>query len=161
MELAGIEPASKQGNHTLSTRLFQTLIFVLQQDLDHQLEPYPLNFIVHTGLWTTIPDLPAPLGPWIRNNTLGATSRPATLWPDWALIYYASIRQREHTHCCQLIFWPNWFRSLQPSLRVLTYHLNLLSNPVNPKFATCKQPTTWLKTYAPISDFIAIMGMQR
>ncbi len=78
VELAGIEPASKQGNHTLSTRLFQTLIFVLQQDLDHQLEPYPLNLITTTGLAMTIPDFPAPLNPQIRNNILGATSRPVT-----------------------------------------------------------------------------------
>ena len=28
VELAGVEPASKQGNHTLSTRLFQPLVFV-------------------------------------------------------------------------------------------------------------------------------------
>jgi len=28
VELAGVEPASKQGNHTLSTRLFQPSIFV-------------------------------------------------------------------------------------------------------------------------------------
>ena len=78
VELAGVEPASKQGNHTLSTRLFQTLVFVLQQDLDHQLKPYPLNFIMTPGLDMTIPDLPAPLDPRIRNNTLGATSRPIT-----------------------------------------------------------------------------------
>ena len=79
VELAGVEPASKQGNHTLSTRLFQTLVFVPQQDLDHQLRPYPLNFIMTTRLGMTIPDLPAPLDPQIRNNTLGATSRPVTL----------------------------------------------------------------------------------
>ena len=48
------------------------------------------------------------------------------------VIYCTSIRQREHTCCCQLIFWPNWLWSLQSSLRMLTYHLNLLSNPVNP-----------------------------
>ncbi len=78
VELAGVEPASKQGNHTLSTRLFQTLVFVPQQDLDHQLRPYPLNFIMTTRLGMTIPDLPAPLDPRIRNNTLGATSRPVT-----------------------------------------------------------------------------------
>ena len=34
MELEGIEPSSKQGNHTLSTRLFQPLIFVRQQDIN-------------------------------------------------------------------------------------------------------------------------------
>jgi len=43
VELAGFEPASAQGNHTVSTRLFQTLVFEQQQDLDHQLMPYPLK----------------------------------------------------------------------------------------------------------------------
>ena len=44
VELEGVEPSSKQGNHTLSTCLFLTLVFVLQQDQDHQLQPYPLKF---------------------------------------------------------------------------------------------------------------------
>ena len=39
VELEGVEPSSKQRNHTLSTRLFQTLVFEQQQDLDHQLMP--------------------------------------------------------------------------------------------------------------------------
>ncbi len=36
VELEGVEPSSKQGNHTLSTRLFWPLVFVLWQDPDHQ-----------------------------------------------------------------------------------------------------------------------------
>ena len=36
VELAGVEPASKQGNHTLSTRLFRPSIFEQGQDPDHQ-----------------------------------------------------------------------------------------------------------------------------
>ena len=47
VELEGVEPSSKQGNNTLSTRLFQPLIFELWQDLDHQPQPYPLKF--HQG----------------------------------------------------------------------------------------------------------------
>jgi len=39
VELEGVEPSSKQGNHTLSTRLFQPSVFERQQDLDHQLPP--------------------------------------------------------------------------------------------------------------------------
>ena len=39
VELVGFEPTSKQGNHTLSTRLFQPLVFVRRQDLDHQPAP--------------------------------------------------------------------------------------------------------------------------
>ena len=36
VELVGVEPTSAQGNHTLSTRLFQPLVFEHRQDLDHQ-----------------------------------------------------------------------------------------------------------------------------
>ena len=61
VELEGVEPSSAQGNHTLSTRLFQPLVFVHQQDLDHQLMPYPLNFTVTSRPMTAISDLPAPL----------------------------------------------------------------------------------------------------
>ena len=43
VEMEGIEPSSKQGSHTLSTCLFQPSVFVQQQDLDHQLLPYPLR----------------------------------------------------------------------------------------------------------------------
>ncbi len=78
VELAGVEPASKQGNHTLSTCLFQTLAFVPWQDLDHQPRPYLLNFIISSEPNMTIPDFPAPLDPQIRDYTLGATSRPIT-----------------------------------------------------------------------------------
>ena len=46
VELEGFEPSSAQGNHTLSTRLFQPLVFVTWQDLDHQPCPYPLR--IHT-----------------------------------------------------------------------------------------------------------------
>ena len=97
------------------------------------------NFHLHIGAWTD----------YFRFNLrrlifgFGTTSSERRLVPLPSsgikpVIYYTSIRQREHTHCCQLIFWPNVLRSLQPSLRVLTYHLNLLSNPVNPMMA-CKK----------------------
>ena len=39
VELEVIEPSSKQGHPVLSTRLFQTLVVGMQQDLDHQLHP--------------------------------------------------------------------------------------------------------------------------
>ena len=47
VELVGFEPTSKQGNHMLSTCLFQPSVFVPRQDLDHQSRPYPLKF--HPG----------------------------------------------------------------------------------------------------------------
>ena len=43
VELEGIEPSSKQGNHTLSTRLSRPSIFVHKQDPSHPLMPYPLR----------------------------------------------------------------------------------------------------------------------
>lgn len=43
VEMEGIEPSSKQGSHTLSTCLFLPWVFVMQQDQDHQLHPYPLR----------------------------------------------------------------------------------------------------------------------
>ena len=47
--------------------------------------------------------------------------------------YCTSFRQRERTLFRQLIFWPTWLWSPQSSLRMLTYHLGSLSNPVTPK----------------------------
>jgi len=78
VELVGFEPTSKQGNHMLSTRLFRPSVFVLQQDPDHQLQPYPLNFTCTARQMQAIPDFTAPLCPQIRNNILGAMSRSAT-----------------------------------------------------------------------------------
>ena len=78
VELEGIEPSSAQGNHTLSTRLFQPLVFEAWQDLDHQPYPYLLNFTHASEPTQAISDCPAPLDPQIRNNILGAMSRSIT-----------------------------------------------------------------------------------
>ena len=52
VELVGFEPTSKQGNHMLSTCLFQPSVFVLRQDLDHQSQPYPLKLHPCTEAYT-------------------------------------------------------------------------------------------------------------
>ena len=44
VELEGIEPSSKQGNHMLSTRLSRPSVFEQKQDPGHPLLPYPLKF---------------------------------------------------------------------------------------------------------------------
>lgn len=49
VELVGFEPTSKQGNHTLSTRLSLPLVFEHKQDQSHPLMPYPLNFHPDSG----------------------------------------------------------------------------------------------------------------
>lgn len=79
VELVGFEPTSAQGNHVLSTRLSQPLVFERRQDLGHQSSPYPLKFTYDTGLPPAIPDLPAPLDLRIRDNILGAVSRRTIL----------------------------------------------------------------------------------
>ena len=105
MELVGFEPTSKRGNHTLSTCLFQTLIFVLRQDLDHQPEPYLLKFHHPCGAKNDYFRFACAALP-IRFGTT-SMERRLVLLPCKRIkpvIYCTSIRQREHTHCCQLIF---------------------------------------------------------
>lgn len=136
MELEGVEPSSKQGNHTLSTRLFRPSVFELQQDPDHQLQPYPLKFhhareATHDYFRFNRTALPKRFGTTAFEQCL-------VLSPcDWIkpIIYYTSIRQRERNYFRQINFRPLRFRSQQTTLRVLTYHSNPLSNPVNPSLS--------------------------
>ena len=104
VELVGFEPTSKQGNHTLSTCLFQPSVFVTQQDPDHQLRPYPLKLHpcgeAHTGYFRfTCTALPS-----------DSEQHP---WSDVSfrqpcggikLIYCTSIKQRERSCFRQLNF---------------------------------------------------------
>ena len=98
VELEGIEPSSKQGNHTLSTRLFRPSVFVPPQDPDHQRRPYPLKLHHTRG---------AGRG-YSRFNRTACSERFGTTASGRCLvlspcdgikpvIYYASIRQRERT----------------------------------------------------------------
>ena len=132
------------GNRTLvQTRkpyafymLIPVFIFVMQQDLDHQLHPYLLKFHLTVGA----PDrlFPIFLHRLILRFGTRSLERCLVLSPCKRIkpvIYCTSIRQRERSCFRQLIVRPTRFRSPQPSLRMLTYHLILLSNPVNPKIA--------------------------
>ena len=81
----------------------------------------------------TISDLPAPL--YLPDSEQHPEERCLVPLPSRGIkpvIYCTSIRQRERTVFRQLIVRPNGLWSIQPSLRMLTYHLGLLSNPVNP-----------------------------
>ena len=102
VELVGFEPTSKQGNHMLSTCLFQPSVFVLRQDLDHQSQPYPLKLHPSTEAYTdyfrfTCTALPS-----------DSEQHP---WSDVSfrqpcggikLIYCTSIKQRERSCFRQL-----------------------------------------------------------
>ena len=48
-------------------------------------------------------------------------------------VYYTSTKQRERKKFRQLICWSLIFRSQATMLRMLTYHLNSLSNPISPE----------------------------
>ena len=109
MELEGVEPSSKQGNHTLS------------HDTEACQDYFRFNLRrLFFRFGTTSSERRLVLLPCKRIKLV---------------IYCASIKQREHTHCCQLNFRPKGLGSLQSRLRVLTYHLILLSNPVNPRLS--------------------------
>src|SRR5574344_1296127 len=102
--MEGFEPSSKQGNHTLSTRLFQPSVFELQQDLDHPLQPYPLIFIIVSRHTKTIPDYSYTARP--ESFGARASERCLVLSPsDWIKpVYHTSTRQRERNYFRQINF---------------------------------------------------------
>ena len=104
VDLVGVEPTSAQGNHMLSTRLFQTLIFVIWQDLNHQPYPYPLKF--HRGIEAYNDYFRFICTAW--PTRFGTTSVERCLVPSPCdgikpVIYCTSIRQRERNCFRQLI----------------------------------------------------------
>ena len=135
MELEGVEPSSKQGNHTLSTCLFRTWFSCCDKTRTTHRQPYLLKLHLPTGASRRL--FPIFLHRLILR--FGTTSLERCLVPlpgrrIKPVIYCTSIRQRERSCFRQLIVRPNGLWSLQPSLRMLTYHLVLPSNPVKPKY---------------------------
>lgn len=105
VELEGVEPSSKQGNHTLSTCLFQPSVFVLRQDPDHQSQPYPLKF--HHTAGARHDYFRFNCTAWPKSFGTTAFERCLVLLPcSWIkpIIYYTSIRQREHNCFRQINF---------------------------------------------------------
>ena len=110
VELEGIEPSSAQGNHTLSTCLFQPSIFEVWQDLDHQSYPYPLKF--HPCNEAYMNYFRFTCTAW--STRFGTTSVERCPVPapcaGIKLIYCTSIKQRERSYFRQLIFCSLGFR---------------------------------------------------
>ena len=110
VELEGIEPSSAQGNHTLSTCLFQPSIFEVWQDLDHQSYPYPLKF--HPCNEAYMNYFRFACTAW--STRFGTTSVERCPVPapcaGIKLIYCTSIKQRERSYFRQLIFCSLGFR---------------------------------------------------
>ena len=104
VELVGFEPTSKQGNHMLSTCLFQPSVFVPRQDLDHQPRPYPLKLHQCTEAYTdyfrftcTAESLDSEQHPWSDVSFCQPCG-------GIKLIYCTSIKQRERNCFRQLNF---------------------------------------------------------
>ena len=110
VELEGFEPSSAQGNHTLSTCLFQPSVFEAWQDLDHQSYPYPLKF--HPCNEAYMNYFRFTCTAW--STRFGTTSVERCLVPapcaGIKLVYYTSTRQRERSYFRQLIFCSLGFR---------------------------------------------------
>ena len=104
VELEGIEPSSKRGNHKLSTCLSPTSVFVRGQDRSHQPAPYPLKFHAgHEALPALFPILLCRFAK--RFGTRAFERHPvSTTLAEIKLIYCTSIKQREHSFRCQIIF---------------------------------------------------------
>ena len=105
VDLVGVEPTSAQGNPTLSTRLFQPLVFVCRQDLDHQPTSYPLNFHQCSEAYTDYSrfNLHRLLSGFGTRSSERCLVQLSNSWIK-PVIYCTSIRQRERNYFRQLIF---------------------------------------------------------
>ena len=104
VELEGIEPSSKRGNHTLSTCLSLPSVFECRQDQSHQPAPYPLKFRKSHGERLML--FPILLCRFTKRFGTRAFERHlvSTTLAEIKLIYCTSIKQREHSFRCQIIF---------------------------------------------------------
>ena len=111
VELEGIEPSSAQGNHTLSTCLFQPSIFEVWQDLDHQSQPYPLK--LHLSIEAYTDYFRFTCTAWPSDSEQHPWSDVSFRQPCGGikLIYCTSIKQRERSCFRQLNCWSLRLRS--------------------------------------------------
>ena len=119
---------------TRNTYAFYTfilaLIFVRRQDPSHQPPAYLLDFRYHIAACDTYSVYFCAAKSFSPQTRLGATSR-SSAWRPKKLIYYTSIRQREHKKYCQLCFEAR-LTSVASLLGVLTQPFYLLSKPNSP-----------------------------
>ena len=112
--------------------LILALIFVRQQDPSHQPPTYLLRFrsrIAACDIYSV--NSCATIYPFSPQTRLGVTSRSGALHPN-TLIYYTSIKQREHKFFRQLYFEAR-LKSIASLLCVLTQPFYLLSKPNSPR----------------------------
>ena len=104
VDLGRIELPSKRGNHMLSTCLSLPSVFEHKQDQSHQPMPYPLIFRKSYGEELKLS--PILLCHFIKRFGARAFERHlvSTTLAEIKLIYYTSIKQREHNFRCQIKF---------------------------------------------------------
>ena len=104
VDLGRIELPSKRGNHMLSTCLSLPKIFEHKQDQSHQPMPYLLIFRKSYGEELKLS--PILLCRFIKRFGARAFERHlvSTTLAEIKLIYYTSIKQREHNFRCQIKF---------------------------------------------------------
>ena len=104
VDLGRIELPSKRGNHMLSTCLSLPSVFEHKQDQSHQPMPYPLIFRKSYGEELKLS--PILLCRFIKRFGARAFERHlvSTTLAEIKLIYYTSIKQREHNFRCQIKF---------------------------------------------------------
>ena len=104
VDLGRIELPSKRGNHMLSTCLSLPSVFEHKQDQSHQPMPYLLIFRKSYGEELKLS--PILLCRFIKRFGTRAFERHlvSTTLAEIKLIYYTSIKQREHNFRCQINF---------------------------------------------------------
>ena len=104
VDLGRIELPSKRGNHMLSTCLSLPSVFEHKQDQSHQPMPYPLIF--RKSYEEELKLSPILLCRFIKRFGARAFERHlvSTTLAEIKLIYYTSIKQREHNFRCQINF---------------------------------------------------------
>ena len=104
VDLGRIELPSKRGNHMLSTCLSLPSVFEHKQDQSHQPMPYLLIFRKSYGEELKLS--PILLCRFIKRFGARAFERHlvSTTLAEIKLIYYTSIKQREHNFRCQINF---------------------------------------------------------
>ena len=129
--------------------LISAFVFVMQQDLSHQLHPYPL--IIHQIVEAQSDYFRFNLRRLISGFGTTSSERRLVLSPCDGiklLIYYTSIRQREHTHCCQLIFRQKRLWSLPSTssacLRTISSCRQIQSTP---DYEPCKMQVLRVQRY--------------
>ena len=134
VEIGGVEPPSKQGTNMLSTCLsppsFSCLNKTGATNSDLICSVFsPMHRSLHR-LFRVFPHLFT-----LSAHRLGLerclVSAPGA---EIRLIYCTSIKQREHSYCCQLIVIDQDLRASSTVLGMLTYLFYLLSKPNIPVY---------------------------